>query len=324
MGSPTEVACRLCGNRTGNHLHTAREMMNGTREPFEYVECGACRCLHIREVPANLGDHYGEGYYSLGDEVGHLGWAERMLRRRRAAHLFGRLDPIGWLVSRVMGPGHYAGWFRRAGVGFDSAIADVGCGSGSLLHLLRSDGFRNLTGIDPFVPSPVQLPGLRIVRSELPAVNGTFDLVMAHHSLEHVADPLQALRDMRAHLRPGGTLLVRIPIAGCWAWRHYGVDWVQLDAPRHLCIPSEEGFRALAAKAGLEITHSEYDSTALQFWGSEQYREGVPMHAPNSYSRNPEASRFDAAAIRDFQARARRLNEQRDGDQACFFLRSAG
>jgi SAM-dependent methyltransferase len=223
-----------------------------------------------------------------------------------------------------MGPGHYAGWFLRAGVGFDSAIADVGCGSGSLLHLLRSDGFRNLTGLDPFVPVPVQLPGLRIVRSELSDVDETFDLVMAHHSLEHLPDPFRALCDMRAHLRPGGTLLVRIPIAGCWAWRHHGVDWVQLDAPRHLLIHSEESFRTLAVKAGLEITHSEYDSTPLQFWGSEQYRDGVPMYSPNSFARNPEASRFDAAAIRDFQARARRLNEERDGDQACFFLRRAG
>ena len=63
-------------------------------------------------------------------------------------------------------------------------------------------------------------------------------------------------------------IVIRIPIAGTHAWQTYGVDWVQLDAPRHLFLHTEDGMRSLAAGAGLQVTAVVHDSTAMQFWGS--------------------------------------------------------
>ena len=57
-------ACRVCGNQTGNKLHHAREMLMGRRDPFVYVECGACGTLQIRDVP-DLRPYYGANYYSF-------------------------------------------------------------------------------------------------------------------------------------------------------------------------------------------------------------------------------------------------------------------
>jgi len=77
----------------------------------------------------------------------------------------------------------------------------------------------------------------------------------------------------------------------------------------------------LAKQAGWEILQVVYDSTAFQFWGSEQYQRDIPLLDPRSYQVNPAASIFTRADIAAFESRARKLNEDGRGDQACFYLR---
>src|SRR5690606_13797018 len=164
--------------------------------------------------------------------------------------------------------------------------------------------------------------GLRLLRRGIEEMEGEaeFDLVMLHHSFEHMPDPAETLRHVHRLLKPGRAALVRIPVADSWAWRHYGADWVQLDAPRHLFLHTRRSIALLAARAGLEVERVVHDSTAFQFWGSEQYREGIPLRHARSYARNPSGSAFTAAEIREFEQRAAELNARGEGDQAAFYL----
>ena len=115
--------------------------------------------------------------------------------------------------------------------------------------------------------------------------------------------------------------MVRTPIADSWAWRFYGVDWVQLDAPRHLFIHTRRSMHMLAARAGLAVSRVFLDSQALQFWGSEQYRRDVPLRDPRSYAEDQKTNLFSPSQIKDFERRAKRLNRQGLGDSAGFVLR---
>ncbi len=138
---------------------------------------------------------------------------------------------------------------------------------------------------------------------------------MFHHSLEHVPDQLQTLRRARELMAPGGWCIVRIPVASSYAFKHYGVHWVQLDAPRHYFVHTTDSMSRLAAAAGLKLDHVIHDSTALQFWGSEAYRRDVPLG---------EARRlFSRSEMGGFERRAQALNRRGEGDQACFYLRRA-
>jgi ubiquinone/menaquinone biosynthesis C-methylase UbiE len=53
---------------------------------------------------------------------------------------------------------------------------------------------------------------------DLPFPEMTFDVVFAHNLLEHLRDPLRALREMRRVLKPGGLVAVRDPDHGALVW----------------------------------------------------------------------------------------------------------
>lgn len=336
-------ACRVCGNESGNRVHHAREMFMGRRDPFVYVECAACGTLQIREVP-DLRPYYEGDYYSFrppGAPAAAAGAAKRLkraagalVRRSAAAYYCARRRPFGEFrrpLGRLL-----AGRGGRLLVGFPeylkdapldlglslgSGILDVGSGAGGTLLALRRFGFRDLVGVDPFLASDlIYENGVRVLKAELSDLDRRFDLVLANHSLEHVPDPRRALRDAHRLLRPGRYAVVRIPVAAR-AWREYGVNWVQLDAPRHLFLFPARTFKALAEEAGFAVDDIVYDSTAFQFWGSEQYARDIPLTDERSLLVNPGNSIFTAEELASFDARAAELNRTGEGDQAAFYLR---
>jgi SAM-dependent methyltransferase len=202
-----------------------------------------------------------------------------------------------------------------------AGICDVGCGSGDTLLDLKDQGFTRLTGADAFIEASTVREGIPIHKASPAAVPATYDFVMLNHSFEHMPEPAATLKSLRRLVRPGGTLMLRLPVAGCAAWRIYGTDWVALDAPRHLHLPSVGGLRELAAKSGLDLYEVVYESNAMQFWRSEQYRADIPLFDPRSHEVNPSGSMFSQSQIAAWEEQARQLNADRDGDVAALFFR---
>lgn len=223
-----------------------------------------------------------------------------------------RAGIFGW-------PDYYT-WLRQCGVGFASRILDVGCATGVLLRCLQNDGFTNVTGVDPFVEHANVGDGLDIRKQGVFEVSERFDLIMLHHTFEHMPAPLEVLRHLHRILDRNRYVLIRIPVADSYAFRTYGVNWAQLDAPRHFFLHTVKSMRILAEQAGFELAHTEYDSDEFQFWASEQYAKDIPLRADNSYATDPANSIFSHEQILGFQRQARELNVRNDGDSACFYL----
>ncbi len=315
------TSCGVCGNAAGNRIFTAREMMFGLGDFFEYCECSSCGCLQIVDVPADLTRYYPREYYSFG-RLHKPNLLKRFLKKRRAAHLFGSPTLLGGVLIRLVGPPPFSHWSKKPYLAPGDAVLDVGCGSGKLLMEMHLGGFQNLTGIDPYIERDVTYaPGLAVMRRTLDQMEGTFDVVMLHHVLEHSSDPRAMLREVHRVLRPGRHALIRTPVAGTHAWRTYQADWVQLDPPRHISVQTEKSLRLLAEQAGFSVEEVLYDSTSFQFWGSEQVRSDIPLRDRRSFERGKATSLFSRAQIRAFERKAGELNESHDGDQACFYLR---
>lgn len=316
MTTNSHPPCRICASAGPLREFFLSESMFETWESFRYLECSACGCVQIADVPADLGRHYPAGYYSLAT-TRHSG-LRKWLKASVLSYLGGKRSTLGGILYALHVRPDDAPWMEAAGLTTRSRILDVGCGYGGRLIDLSHAGYPHLLGVDLFLNEDLVLEsGLTIRKADLADIDGMFDLIMFHHSLEHVPDPGTTILNASRLLAPGGMILVRVPVMGKWAWRHYGTDWVQLDPPRHLYTFSEKGMEILAASAGLEVGKALYDSTAFQFEGSERI---LRLRAQRGDGANL-ASRSSGMTAARMKQRAQELNRARDGDQACFFLR---
>lgn len=315
------MQCRICGSRGEHRVYVAKEMMLGRRDQHRYFQCSACDCLQIERIPDDLSSYYPEEYYSYRDP-GHAGHPlQRLLTQARDRYEVQGRGLLGRILH-LLRPDPKLATLRPLKLTADTRILDVGCGAGHLLYALRELGFTHLLGIDPFNRADIHYPnGLHIAKCDIFSLQGEWDVVMFHHAFEHLPKQRLHLQQAFSLLKPGGMALLRVPTVSSYAWQEYGVDWVQLDAPRHLYLHSLKSMDALAEQVGFVVEQVVYDSNALQFWGSEQYRQDIPLRDPRSYAENPHASGFSKSQIRAFERRSRELNALNQGDQAAFYLR---
>jgi ubiquinone/menaquinone biosynthesis C-methylase UbiE len=130
-------------------------------------------------------------------------------------------------------------WSRRFGrlmlrdlsVPPKAMVLDVGCGTGypTLEILKRMDDQGRIIAIDPSSPMLDEarakagpLSGKRIFwRSEsaspkLSFTDDVYDLVVSNASLQELEDPESAIREFTRVCKPGGRVMVTLPLAGTW------------------------------------------------------------------------------------------------------------
>ncbi len=316
------TACIICSNTDGNEIFSVKELQLGLGERFQYQLCKNCGSMQLMDPPADFSRYYpNEDYYSFKMQMkelkkpGFIQQAKSDYLLYRKNKLVGSLLSIGYKI-----PEQYH-WAKNSKAQPGDAILDVGCGNGSLLTQLYRMGFTNLTGVDPFINEAHDYGPIKIFKKEIHDLNGSFDLIMMHHSLEHMFQPLKALQKAYSLLNKNKYLLVRIPVMGNYGWQHYKTFWCGLDAPRHIFIPSEKGMRMLATNAGFEIEKVEYDSNNYVIWCSEQYVRGIPLHAAESWSMNHEKSLFTKEKIKQFQEKIMNENKKNNGDTAAYYLK---
>ena len=110
------------------------------------------------------------------------------------------------------------------------SLLDVGCGPGTLtVDLARRVAPGSVVGIDSAESivqqarddTPVEIANVEFREGDVYALDfesSTFDVVHAHQVLQHVDDPVAALREMRRVGRPGGIVAARDADYGNMAW----------------------------------------------------------------------------------------------------------
>ena len=306
------VRCWVCHGDKTSARYSAREMMFGLREQFNYVECSNCGALQIESVPDDMSRYYPSNYCSFGAR-GLL----RILKDERLRYVATGKSLLGWAIWRWKPM--TSEFVDVPNVAKDAAILDIGCGAGQWLEELYFRGFRRLFGVDRFAPDSVcRLEPFRIMRRtvlDLATDGARFDFVYAGHSLEHIAEQRETVRAIAALLKPGGKFRFLVPWVSSEAWEKYRTDWVQLDAPRHFVLHSRRSLEILAESAGLRLTHLECNSGSMQFWGSEQYLRDIPLRSRRSLSRCKPPGIFTQAQIAAWEREAGELNARLRGDQ---------
>jgi len=314
--------CKVCGSENNAEIYILKEMMFGMLDEFEYFKCENCKCLQIKEFPANIGKYYPKNYLSFSI-VKQSSLKTYLLRKRDEFAISGK-GLIGELLSKKFGHPDIFSWFSEANLNKNDSTLDVGCGRGQLLFKLQSAGFNNLLGIDPFIEKEIVYnENLRILKKKLPEIQDLhFDWIMFHHVFEHMENPNETFAILKKILKRNGSILIRIPVIDSYAWEFYKRDWVQLDPPRHYFLHTVKSIEYLSGKYGFKINKILYDSTSFQFWGSEQYKRQIPLMSEISHFVSHGKSIFSREEIKQFEDKAKELNKNRKGDTACFYLQS--
>lgn len=189
---------------------------------------------------------------------------------------------------------------RLPGPGTDLSVLDVGCGEKPYCPDFAPVA-REYVGID-VTPGPevdVVAPA-----EELPFSAESFDVVLCTQTLEHVADPAQAVAEMHRVLRPGGLALVSThgttvyhPCpTDLWRWTQEGLvklfrdngAWSELDLEpaggTAACFGHLVGFYVAAALGGAALTPVRRVALTLINGLFAALDRVVPLHYPRAYT----------------------------------------
>lgn len=134
-------------------------------------------------------------------------------------------------------------------------IVDFGCGDGAFLRAVR-DRVASGCGIElqqDYV-SALNSEGIACHTSLEPLGDNSLDTAVSFHVLEHLPEPLEALRELRRVLKPGGTAVLEVPHANdvllndldCDAFRSFTL-WSQ-----HLVLHTRDSLKRLLGEAEFE------------------------------------------------------------------------
>jgi SAM-dependent methyltransferase len=255
------LACPCCGARLDpTPVISGPDRLHGTPGPFEVAVCASCRAgVTLPPLgPSDLAAFYPETYgpYETA-EAGLYARVSGMIRRLQSRRAL-QTAPLRALAGRPPG---------RA--------VDVGCGRGDLGAFMVEDGWR-VTGIEPSADAcaAARARGVDAREGTIEDVDlepGAYDAAIFRHSLEHVTDPVAALRRVHTALRPEGQLLISVPNFDSWQRRRFSSRWYHLDLPRHRVHFSRRGLSSAVERAGFEPPELSTSTTPVGLPATIQY-----------------------------------------------------
>lgn len=130
------------------------------------------------------------------------------------------------------------------------SILDFGCGGGWLLSSLTAAQKFGIE-VNPSAAALCEQLGIKTAKSIDETTDGTFDVIISNHALEHTEAPLDVLRTAYRKLKPGGTAVFVVPCE-----RHdtaYHPD----NIDQHLYTWSPVNIGNLFRRAGFKVVSAE-------------------------------------------------------------------
>ena len=117
-----------------------------------------------------------------------------------------------------------------------------------------------------------------------------------------------------------GRVIIRIPVASSWGWKHYGINWAHIDAPRHFYLHTFKSMDLLAGQAGLKVTDTIHEAEEISITASESFTKDIPLEDPR-YPLSSSLKRLKGWRKRKSdKQKVEEINSRKEADLICFYL----
>ncbi|GEM_PF-2057027 len=254
------AGCVACG---GVRLGKLYELGQGT----SILICGECGLWMTDPMPS--GSELVDMYSRYHEKWGVVGREEEMHRKMRRGTFEMLFD---WMIDNGCPP--------RGG-----RLMDVGCSTGICMETARARGW-DVYGIDislSAVNSAKRIFGDRVRLADLEGgavfEDEAYDVVIMTDVLEHMRDPVRAMRKVGSLVKSGSVLVVVTVDTGTLSARLMGKSWIQIRK-EHLVYFSKSNLKSLLEGAGFDLvkTGSPHKTTNLHYIRDyiEQTRRDIP------------------------------------------------
>jgi len=137
-------------------------------------------------------------------------------------------------------------------------LLEIGCGAGTFLKQMTEIGWKCWgADVSPLVVERARknVPQATILQSSFEELSPkeTFDMIMMSNVLEHLPDPVSAVRKCFELLAPGGKLIIILPNIDSFEAKLFGRYWIGLDIPRHMVHFREHVILRLLKTIGFSV-----------------------------------------------------------------------
>jgi SAM-dependent methyltransferase len=251
-----DVACPM-GCAPGDEMVVASsDRISGIGGAFSIVKCRSCGLARTNPRPTRdtIGAYYPDAYAPYQ-------YTKATLTRRAPPSLARRVGRrlVQFNSDRLppLAPGH---------------VLEIGCASGAYLAHLGSQGW-SAEGVElnAAAAACAEERGFRVQNCAVEVMQPPIkppSLVVAWMVLEHLHDPLGALRRFHEWSEPCATLVASVPNFAALGSSAFGSEWYPLHLPCHLFHYDEQSMRSLLAHGGWRLDRVLYHRTLNDYLAS--------------------------------------------------------
>lgn len=264
--------CPICGGTQRLVLHEGIEdrVFHCAPGQWNLHTCEHCSVAYLdpRPTSASIGRAYAS-YYTHADAVdtdagsaGRIGRLRRSLRNGYLNHRYGARFLPATTLGRLAMPAmrgkktqldrEHRNLPRWQGKG--EKVLDIGCGDGAFLKRAAQIGWE-AWGVEPDAKAAGRLSGFKVLQGSLPNIplpNASFDYITLSHVIEHLHDPVAALKEIHRLLKPGGQVWIATPNIESLGHRLFGTNWIGIQSPTHLVLFNRRSLGMALVSSGFQ------------------------------------------------------------------------